>query len=131
MRGSSLTDFSGSLLGKLFDVSTPRSTSGGVGSSAGLGVPTHENADFLEGDDGREAVLVALLLGQPRIDLPLQLLEVEGAHEKDAQAEDHVDHRGDVDLHGVVGRLADVLGTAHESPPLVVYQRTARSKVQS
>jgi hypothetical protein len=73
------------------------------------GVPPQDDADLIFHDAGRRALKDTAVLGQPRFDLSLQLFEVERAHEKDAEAEDHIDHRRHVDGDGVVGCFSDVL----------------------
>ena len=51
--------------------------------------------------NGRQAFR-ALALRQPGVELALDQLELEGAHEEHAETEDHVHHRDDVDRHRVL-----------------------------
>src|SRR5688572_27289796 len=64
---------------------------------ARLLVPEERDAHLLERVGQRARVAEPLVAREPRIELAFDLLELERAHEEDAEAEDHVDHRHDVD----------------------------------
>jgi hypothetical protein len=61
-----------------------------------------------------------LSFGQPRVELALDLLELHGAHEEHAQAEDDVDHRDDVDRTGFSLRVS---AACHGRPPRPLRER--------
>src|SRR5688572_4042162 len=71
-------------------------------------LPPHEDPDLLEDDLLGRGLLDAAVLREPGLDLAFELLELQGAHEEQAEAEDDVHERHRVDADGIVACLADV-----------------------